>query len=118
MKIQRAEYHKNSYESRKVGMRSKHLARYWPGTTPDEAQIKYDLLLVNQNNCCALCQTHQSNLTKSLFVDHCHDTGAIRGLLCVGCNTALGALGDNVNGLLKAVEYLKKTQQVALKIVK
>lgn len=41
-------------------------------------------------------------------VDHCHDTGRVRGMLCHGCNTALGKLGDNVAGLRRALEYLTK----------
>jgi hypothetical protein len=41
-------------------------------------------------------------------VDHCHSTHIIRGLLCLRCNVALGSLGDNIEGLTRALNYLKK----------
>jgi hypothetical protein len=40
-------------------------------------------------------------------IDHCHETNEVRGILCSGCNTGLGHLGDNIDGLLRAVAYLK-----------
>ena len=45
---------------------------------------------------------------KSLHIDHDHKTGKVRGLLCHGCNTAIGLMKDDVNILTKAIEYLKK----------
>lgn len=42
-------------------------------------------------------------------IDHCHDTGRVRGVLCFKCNTGIGALGDTICSVLKAVEYLRKT---------
>ena len=38
--------------------------------------------------------------------DHCHETNTFRGWLCKDCNTAIGKLGDNLEGLMKAVKYL------------
>lgn len=43
-----------------------------------------------------------------LHVDHCHQTGKIRGLLCQKCNMALGLLNDSVEILETAIRYLKK----------
>jgi hypothetical protein len=43
-------------------------------------------------------------------VDHDHETGAIRGLLCKHCNSSLGKLGDNLEGLMRAVDYLKNAE--------
>lgn len=40
--------------------------------------------------------------------DHDHDTGEFRGWLCKKCNTGMGALGDNLESLLRAVQYLAK----------
>lgn len=42
-----------------------------------------------------------------LCVDHCHTTGKIRGILCRGCNTALGSFRDNLESLRSAVKYLE-----------
>jgi hypothetical protein len=44
---------------------------------------------------------------KKLVLDHDHHTGAFRGYICRDCNMGLGKLGDNLDGLLRAVEYLK-----------
>lgn len=60
-----------------------------------------------QNNSCAICNTHQSSLKRQLSVDHNHDTGEARGLLCDACNGGIGKLKDSVNLLEKAIKYLK-----------
>lgn len=51
---------------------------------------------------CPICKKE-----RLLIYDHCHKTGAFRGWICQGCNTGLGNLGDNLEGLMKAVEYLR-----------
>jgi hypothetical protein len=43
----------------------------------------------------------------SLFVDHCHATGKIRGLLCMKCNSGLGYFEDEVKRMKKAIDYLQ-----------
>lgn len=45
---------------------------------------------------------------KALSLDHCHVTGVFRGWLCGKCNTAIGKLGDDKPGLLRAVAYLDR----------
>ena len=55
---------------------------------------------------CKICGKHQSELTLSLNVDHCHITGKIRGLLCGNCNKALGLFKDNTKSLKNAINYL------------
>ena len=57
-----------------------------------------------QQNMCAICRKKTE-----LHIDHCHETGKVRGLLCGPCNRALGLLKDNIDFLLKAIEYLKKS---------
>ena len=48
--------------------------------------------------------------TKSVLVfDHCHTSGTFRGWLCHSCNTAIGKLGDNIEGLQNAIRYLERS---------
>ena len=71
--------------------------KYHYGITEEQ----YNDLLEKQDNKCAACSD-----TTPLVVDHCHNTGAIRGLLCRKCNTALGQLNDSkerVEGLLRYI---------------
>jgi len=43
---------------------------------------------------------------RKLALDHCHATGKFRGWLCTKCNTGIGSLGDSIDGLKKALNYL------------
>ena len=43
---------------------------------------------------------------KPLCIDHCHDTGLIRGLLCINCNTSIGKFDDSPERLRRAADYL------------
>src|SRR5271165_2172593 len=58
------------------------------GITPEEWKRLYD----GQGGTCAICCGRGE--PKGLCVDHDHVTGRVRGLLCNGCNTAIGTLGD------------------------
>jgi hypothetical protein len=53
---------------------------------------------------CELCDRKD----QKLFCDHDHETGKFRGWLCSGCNSALARLGDNLDGVMKLVNYLQK----------
>lgn len=65
-------------------------------------------ILEEQNNKCKLCKNSFVSLGKNdLHIDHCHETNKIRGLLCMKCNVGLGMLGDNEEGLSKALAYVK-----------
>lgn len=44
-----------------------------------------------------------------LVLDHDHETGKFRGWICIKCNLGLGRLGDTIESLMRAVEYLKKS---------
>lgn len=72
------------------------------GMTPNQ----FNTLNQSQNGVCAICRNPPSNKRKRLDVDHCHDTGKIRGLLCSRCNTAIGLMRDSVATLVRAVNYL------------
>lgn len=69
---------------------------------------EYEQLLARQGGDCALCGLpEEENRHGVLWVDHDHETGEIRGLLCLWCNTAIGQLGDSAEGLERALEYLR-----------
>ena len=75
------------------------------GITLDE----YDEMLEQQGGVCRLCGSDTpSKRTGRFFVDHCHDTGKVRGLLCMRCNSAIGFLNDDPELLRKAIEYLEQ----------
>lgn len=50
---------------------------------------EYQAMFDEQQGCCAICGKHQNELSYSLAVDHCHNIGVIRGLLCRSCNLHL-----------------------------
>ena len=66
----------------------------------------YEQLKSLQGDKCAICGEEQND--KRLAVDHNHDTGKVRGLLCEKCNRGLGLFCDNVDLLEKAVTYLRE----------
>lgn len=67
----------------------------------------YNILLLNQNGCCKICENHQRTFNTPLVVDHCHSTGVVRGLLCDYCNKGLGFFKDSYVTLLAAASYIK-----------
>lgn len=75
---------------------------------------EYNAKLKEQGGCCAICRNPERKLSKGglemqpLCVDHNHTTGKIRGLLCSGCNLAIGNMKENIDYLLSAVTYLRK----------
>ena len=66
----------------------------------------YDRMLAEQGGRCRICEA-QPDPTRPLCVDHDHDTGYVRGLLCSKCNSGIGLLGDAPITLLKAYQYLE-----------
>ena len=98
-KDQRKEYNKQRWL--KVKELKPHLSIY--GITLED----YNKMLITQNNCCLGCKQNASILSKPLCVDHCHNTGKVRGLLCDNCNKALGLLKDDSTILFNLINYLK-----------
>jgi len=66
---------------------------------------EYLTMLEAQDGRCAICGTDDSG-KRAFSVDHCHDTGEIRGLLCGNCNSGIGNLRDSISLLERAIEYL------------
>ena len=90
---------------------------------------RYDALRVKQNFRCAICRTHEDEIPPApsgrprldgkptaeafrLVVDHCHNSRQVRGLLCAGCNAAIGHFRDNGLVMLAALEYLGLTDPI------
>ncbi len=72
---------------------------------------EYEELVKLQNGVCAICGK-ENNLGNKLFVDHCHKTNKVRGLLCQKCNSGVGYLNDDIHLLAKAIEYLTPKQTI------
>ncbi len=93
-------------DKHKLRIRRSHLKQTYKLTLE-----QYDEMLEKQGGVCAICgkaevMVHQNGSVKRLAVDHNHDTGQIRGLLCARCNAALGQFGDNIEHLRSAINYL------------
>ena len=69
---------------------------------------EYKRLFEEQQGKCAICNSPENGRYKSLSVDHCHDTGKIRGLLCNNCNRGIGLLQDSCKVVGTALQYLKE----------
>jgi hypothetical protein len=78
------------------------LHRY--GITP----AAFDALLAEQGGLCAICRTDNPGARIASFcVDHDHETGAVRGLLCDRCNVMLSRARDSIEVLVNAAEYIR-----------
>jgi hypothetical protein len=66
----------------------------------------YLALLESQHYACAICFDAPDD-PYTLQVDHCHETGAVRGLLCPNCNSALGRLGEDPERIRRAADYVE-----------
>jgi hypothetical protein len=89
----------------------------WHSKTPLEKQASrvramygmepedYFSMHEKQDGKCAICQSAPTT-QRGLHLDHCHETGAIRGLLCHNCNIALGCFNDNPALMMRAIKYL------------
>lgn len=85
----------------------KHILKSY-GMTEEE----FDTLLSSQNSQCKICKTDliptgtREELVKIACVDHCHNTGKVRGILCRKCNSGIGYFKDNPDLVGQAVSYL------------
>jgi len=78
-----------------------HQKKHKYGLTESEYLGMFD----SQNNLCAICESSFDKVRAC--VDHSHETGEIRGLLCDRCNKGLGMFKDSQELLTKAIAYLK-----------
>lgn len=71
----------------------------------------FKILLCRQGNKCAICnRDHQ--YYKKFCIDHDHETGMIRGILCWNCNVGLGHFKDSTENLKGALRYLSKNKNI------
>ena len=70
----------------------------------------FEALFQSQGRACAVCAT-STPTKKGWALDHCHDTGAVRGILCGLCNTGLGMFKDDQARLKAAIDYLVKSRE-------
>jgi len=73
-------------------------------------QELYDQLYEAQKGCCAICSEPEEKFAW-LCIDHDHNTGRIRGLLCPNCNRGIGLLQDNSQLLKKAASYIESAKK-------
>lgn len=74
------------------------------------AQEEFDHMFHGQDGCCAICLAPLVGGPRPVNVDHDHDTGLVRGLLCLHCNTALGHFRDSPDICRAAADYLEYSQ--------
>jgi len=76
--------------------------------------VQYNSMRDAQGNICDICKKPETvihkkyNKVKDLVVDHNHSNGAVRGLLCTRCNTAIGLFKEDIESLESAILYLRK----------
>lgn len=98
--------HDLAYKKTYHHTRGKHVVRERKyGVTPQQ----FNAMVAEQHGACFICSRKFHDTELPPMVDHDHDTGIVRGLLCNRCNWALGVL--DVDRLIRALEYLTRNDQ-------
>ena len=97
------------YEANPAHDRERHLVRKYGVDLG-----AYERLFAAQDGKCAICRRSQE---RAFDVDHCHSTGAVRGLLCTNCNRMVGHAHDDPGRLDAAAAYLRAFPQVAAEVI-
>ena len=103
--VERAQYRRNPRAHKATDLKWKY------GLCFDD----YERMIVESSGRCAICSV-QFDGPKEPALDHCHDTGAVRGLLCQRCNRAIGLFGDAPETLDSAAKYLRSHRATRVKI--
>lgn len=119
--IRRKRYKQFHYAQDKPNYIARNKARV---VSPEEARFynlkynygltfeQYQYMYKAQNGCCDICgRAEHLTVTGRLHIDHDHETGKVRGLLCMGCNTGIGHLKDDVEILKNAINYLERSKK-------
>ena len=118
-------YRKKRYSNPKIKSKLLKSTATWREKNPDSdannhlirkygiSLEQYNKMYQLQKGLCGICGKKESTRRRKktqgderLAVDHCHETGVVRGLLCFKCNTAIGSLGDNEEMVMRVVFYL------------
>ena len=100
---------KNYWKSRTPLKRLEQHLKYKYGITHKEFMSAWE----SQSGCCAVCNIElpdlmvYDNRRRGYAIDHNHETGKFRGILCLPCNTLLGMAKDSVEVLETAIQYLQ-----------
>jgi len=94
----------DSYKSNILKLNKSRLKRLYGLTVQDY----YDLL-AKQGGRCAICEVLQCEMRRPFYVDHNHETGKVRGLLCSKCNTRLATIEQHQEVTTKMIAYLDYT---------
>ena len=74
-------------------------------------ESEYHAMLSAQNGVCAIClqveRKQHKGKPQRLSVDHCHESGRVRGLLCHSCNAAIGHFRDDPLTMYRAAKYVR-----------
>lgn len=95
----------NYWRTRSASMTPEQRRTQWLWKKYKITPEQFDARLAEQVGMCGLCAGDACS--RGWMVDHDHDTGALRGILCFKCNRGLGALGDNAAALRRALDYLE-----------
>lgn len=117
---------KNKEQHAKHAVKRRASAAKWAKDNPERARrnrlrasrrnagvdpLAAEALLAKHDGRCDCCGVTAPGGRWGWNVDHDHATGRLRGILCHNCNTAIGKLGDTLEGVLKAVRYLERQPQ-------
>ena len=94
--------HKAGYDRYNKYYREGPLRQKLFGITKEE----YDKLLADQDGVCVICRDRNNDSTRSLAVDHDHETGIVRGILCDRCNRGIGYFRESLELIERTVQYL------------
>jgi hypothetical protein len=119
-------WHADHYQKPEIKAKHREQGRRWRAENPARNRVfdlksrlktvygmsldDYRALLERQQGACAICKSPDPKRRKALglFVDHCHKTGAVRGLLCHRCNLLIGFAEETPDRVLDAVSYLNR----------
>lgn len=105
------DYRKKWRSRHKTRIRHQHLQQKY-GVSGET----YENMVAQQQNRCAICKKifDDKSWVTDAYVDHDHEAGKVRDLLCKGCNTGLGCFADDVEVAQAAFEYLARHKNEGL----